>query len=140
MNLRQFYSVLLAMFMCTSAYPQSAYCWLWNKPSGAAGDAGGKHLVKHSNYIYNSGVFSNPSITFNDSVYANAGGQDVFFVKRDLKGNELWAKTLGGPMNETVVGMAVDAAGNLYLGGTFSGSLTGESAINSNGEKDIYII
>ncbi|HEY0680662.1 MAG TPA: T9SS type A sorting domain-containing protein, partial [Chitinophagaceae bacterium] len=34
----------------------------------------------------------------------------------------------------------VDAAGNLYLGGTFSGSLTGESAINSNGEKDIYII
>ncbi|MGV3661367.1 MAG: malectin domain-containing carbohydrate-binding protein [Prosthecobacter sp.] len=51
-----------------------------------------------------------------------AGGEDIFIVKYDAQGNLLWARSAGGAGNDYGTGVVVDAAGNVYLTGSFSGT------------------
>jgi hypothetical protein len=47
------------------------------------------------------------------------GGNDHFLRKYDAEGHELWTRQFGTDGNESIGGLAVDAAGNVYVGGTF---------------------
>jgi hypothetical protein len=51
------------------------------------------------------------------------GGTDVFVAKYGSSGQLVWARSLGGTANETVADLAFDGAGNVYLGGTFTGAV-----------------
>ncbi|HEX3150883.1 MAG TPA: hypothetical protein VHR66_22585 [Gemmataceae bacterium] len=51
------------------------------------------------------------------------GGTDVFVAKYSVTGALVWAKSLGGTANETVADIGYDAAGNVYIGGTFQGAV-----------------
>src|SRR5690242_6502430 len=104
MLLRRVVSIGLLMFAFLFGKVQS-YNWLWScTPTGK--------LQLYRNYIYTSNTFSGTSITIGDSVYQSRGGTDVFLVKRDSKGNNLWARTIGGPNNESLESMTVDGQGN----------------------------
>lgn len=48
---------------------------------------------------------------------ANAGGADVFLVKYDSDGNELWSRQHGTTGYDFGEGIAADAAGNVYVTG-----------------------
>lgn len=50
------------------------------------------------------------------------GGTDAFVIKIDNGGGFVWAKFLVGASSEFAQSVAVDAAGNLYIGGFFAGS------------------
>lgn len=51
-----------------------------------------------------------------------------------------WAVTAGGLDNETVAGVATDAAGNAYVTGSFSNSMTlGAAVLISAGGTDIFV-
>jgi beta-propeller repeat-containing protein len=132
-----------ALFMILSALDspaQSAYCWNWTKAAGGRNDDGGTLIALYQNYIYNSGVFTSPTITFDDSVYFNRGRKDIFLTKHDTKGDIIWSKTIGGQWNETPAGMAVDSRGDVYIGGTFSGLLYCDNvALPGAGGTDIFI-
>jgi uncharacterized protein YjbI with pentapeptide repeats len=58
----------------------------------------------------------------------NAGGGDAFLTKYDRAGNLLWSGQIGTTANELSFDVAVDAAGNAYIGGFTSGSLGGPHA------------
>jgi hypothetical protein len=47
------------------------------------------------------------------------GGLDLFLNVFDLDGNRKWTDTWGGSSDEYAGGLGVDAAGNIYMGGTF---------------------
>lgn len=128
-------SVILASVFC-NAQP---YCWLWHKNAGSSSDVGGNSIALYANSVYNSGMFTASSITIDDSVFYNRGLRDIYLVKRDAKGNMLWAKTLAGTMNESVAKIDVDNEGAVYIGGTFSGTMQSEGAISSSGGTDIFI-
>jgi hypothetical protein len=128
-------SILFAAMQATS----QPYCWLWQKNAGTPADEGGNSIALHASSVYNAGTFRSASITIDDSVFNNRGARDIYLVKRDNKGNLLWAKTLGGTMNESVCSIDTDNDGGIYIGGTFSGSMQADNIVNSNGGTDIFV-
>lgn len=81
-----------------------------------ARDAGGN--------LYLGGGFSG-STDFDPStglqVLTSLAGQDGYVAKYSPTGSLLWARRFGGPGTDEVNDLAVDAAGNVYAGGVFSG-------------------
>ncbi|MBM3866709.1 MAG: hypothetical protein FJ381_12630, partial [Verrucomicrobia bacterium] len=74
----------------------------------------------------------------------SSGGRDVFVQKLDARGGVLWTRTFGGPGEEEVRGMAQDAAGNVYLAGSFFGEVDfdpglGVRKLGASGESDLYV-
>ena len=61
----------------------------------------------------------------------NAGGPDVFLSMIDTSGNVLWTRLLGTSSGDKSMGVAVDAAGNVFISGYTYGSLPGY--INAGG-------
>ncbi|MES2628307.1 MAG: SBBP repeat-containing protein [Bacteroidota bacterium] len=53
--------------------------------------------------------------------FVTRGSLDFFFRKLDKDGNFLWAKQIGGEGIESGNTIALDATGNVYIAGTFSG-------------------
>ncbi len=52
----------------------------------------------------------------------SAGTEDIFVAKYDPRGNLLWARAAGGSGDDYGAGVAVDASGNVYITGSFTGS------------------
>jgi hypothetical protein len=71
---------------------------------------------------------------------ASAGGADVLVAKLDPAGDHLWSARFGDSSWQLATGVAVDAAGNLAVIGTFSGSVDfGGGALTSAGESDVFV-
>ena len=80
--------------------------------------------------IYVAGTFADAMgnqqrarISFGEHSITNVGWfEDVFLVKYDPSGEALWARRMGGPRQEFVYDLAVDAAGNAWITGGFGQS------------------
>lgn len=75
---------------------------------------------------------------------ASNGGTDVFVVKLDGEGTELWARSFGGTEDDEGVELAVDAWGDVAVCGSFRHQVdfdpTGREDIHSShGDSDIFI-
>ena len=66
---------------------------------------------------------------------ASNGGTDVFVRKLDPDGTTVWTRQFGTTMNEDLWGVAIDAAGNVFLAGGTGGGLEGFST----GGFDVYV-
>jgi hypothetical protein len=74
----------------------------------------------------------------------SAGHSDIFLVKLDPNGNFLWKNILGGSYIEHGYGVTVDNKQNVYVTGSFSGTIdcdpgSGVYNISSNGSEDILL-
>ena len=95
--------------------------------------------VHSSNYIYDlvadgennlviCGQFSgtvdfNPGPGIDTITAAGSGGRDIFLAKYDSAGNYLWAHAFGNAfLNDEGDRVAVDAAGNIFITGFWSGT------------------
>ncbi len=93
----------------------------------------GSHTIINPNYVIGGGPFQNDC---------------CFIVKYDVNGNVLWTQSGGGVgrYDEYLVkgGIAVDAAQNIYVSGTFDDSLLtigGHIFVNAHKDSgDIYLI
>ncbi len=82
------------------------------------------------------------SVTFGTTELASASlsGYSAFLVKYDNTGTVRWAQLMGGPGHTYAVKVAVDAAGNVYVRGSFSENMTiGTSNLVSTGPDDAFI-
>jgi hypothetical protein len=73
-----------------------------------------------------------------------AGSSDIFLAKYDASGNYVWAKSMGGVNAESGLAMAIDASGNCYITGYFSGMAdfdpgAGTQNLSSAGGTDIFL-
>lgn len=66
---------------------------------------------------------------------SNNGNFDSFLVYLDGEGNDIWAKQIGTPSAETTNAVAVDGFGNIYLGGSSLGDISGPN----QGRHDLFI-
>jgi len=57
------------------------------------------------------------------SVGSFGGYEDAFILKLDLNGNYIWAKQFSGTGFKSFNGMVVDASGNIFTAGIFSGTV-----------------
>lgn len=68
---------------------------------------------------------------------ANHGNYDAFLTKLNSSGNVLWTRLLGGTGLDTATGLALDAAGRVWVGG-YSNSLTMAGHTNANPNSGTY--
>jgi|GEM_PF-4025414 len=64
------------------------------------------------------------------------GGRDIFIAKYDDAGNQMWVRQFGTTADEEGLGIAVDAAFNIYVTGYTKGTLVPGQG---KGGKDIFI-
>lgn len=78
-----------------------------------------------SGNIFTTGWFQG-TVDFNPGTGTNNltsyGNYDIFVCKLDPSGSYLWAKQLGGTVNDIGNAITTDASGNVYITGTFEGT------------------
>ena len=89
-------------------------------------------------YIDNGGnIFFTGATKGNLNGEIHNGNQDIFLLKLDSNGNEIWTKLYGSAANEIPYSISIDNENNIFITGTATGNLNGQ--IN-NGEKDAFVM
>jgi hypothetical protein len=102
-------------------YDPSGTC-LWAKQIGSITNDYCKGLiVDKSGNSYLTGYFSGAA-SFGSFHLTSFGSYDVFVAKYDAGGNCVWTEQAGGPGDDEVNGISVDAAGNRLITGSFTGN------------------
>jgi VCBS repeat-containing protein len=115
----------------TSTYGQDA--------SAIVADADGNVYVAGSFFgtiDFNPGAGSN-------TLSAQSGNTDAFLLKLNSAGAYQWAFDVGGGTSDTGDALAVDAAGNVYLTGSYYGSGVTAGSIGlpgGGGQKHLYVL
>jgi hypothetical protein len=146
-----------ALLVALLAFSMNAFAqtpdWLWAKSingTTSAADVGKTAItLDKSGNIYTTGRFSgtvdfDPGVgTYNlTSVSADGSG---FILKSDAAGNFIWAKRMGGtPPDEGATSITIDAQGNVYTIGYFTGTVdfdpgTGVFNLSSSAQGDAFI-
>ncbi|WP_170229904.1 SBBP repeat-containing protein [Polyangium fumosum] len=108
---------------------------------GASNQVGMDVAVDAQGNVYTIGHFEG-SINMGGAIgtLTSAGSTDVLVAKYDPMGNVLWAKQYGNTAAQVGNGIAVDGAGNVYVTGSFQGSINfGMGAMTSAGGDDLYV-
>jgi hypothetical protein len=101
--------------------PSGNFVWA-KRIGGVDTDEGLAIALDPSGNVYATGVFRvtadfDPSAgVFN---LTSAGDADIFILKLDASGNFLWAKQMGGIVNDFGFSIALDASNNVYATGSF---------------------
>jgi len=81
-----------------------------------------------------------PTAQFGNFTLTGTGDYDWLLVKYDSAGNVLWARNGGSTAGDTAYGVGLDASGNVYLTGFFSGSMTVDGVtVVSSGLFDVFL-
>ncbi len=87
-----------------------------------------------------SGYFDQ-SCNFDQQTLVAHGGQDVFLAKFNPAGEVVWAENFGGPGMDTPRSLAADAAGNVYLTGSFEQTADfGGVTLTTGGQRDLFVV
>jgi hypothetical protein len=100
--------------------------YAWTKTFGGSIDDRTQALATDTNgNIYAAGSFYGNAVfdpdTGNDNKNS-AGGYDAFLTRINSNGSYAWTKTFGGSGNECGYALNTDLSGNIYVGGSFSGT------------------
>jgi hypothetical protein len=115
---------------------------LWARAIGGSGDERvyGIALDPAGN-VYAGGHFFE-TVDFGGDVRTSTGSNDLFAVKYDSPGNLVWVFTGGGANRDQGFQLGLDAATNLYICGTFTGTATygGTTLTNAGGGYDLVLL
>ena len=111
--------------------------WVANAGSGI-GNISGMAADDYGN-LYITGWFSG-SITFGSTTLTSVGASDVLLVKLNNSGAWVWAKSFGGTGEAKGGGVDTDAAGNVYINGTFRSLTINSTVLTSVGLDDLFVM
>ncbi len=120
-------STLFASFLLVTNLSAQQPKLEWAKQmSGSSSESGTAMAMDSSGNIYTIGSFYQ-TVDFDPSAVTftltSNGASDIFIIKLDAQGNFLWAKQIGGADYDYPGNIAVDAFGNVLVGGTFRGTV-----------------
>ena len=105
----------------------------WTKQLGSSKQEQGKDVTTDSSgNIYVTGT-TNGDLDGNTS----SGGVDIFIIKYNSSGTKQWTKQLGTSSNDYGRDVTTDSSGNIYVTGTTSGGLEGNT---TSGGSDIVLV
>lgn len=89
--------------------------------------------------VYIAG-FVGGMVDFGGGVDSSRGGTDAFLASYDAEGRYRWSRTFGWTDDDWAHGVAVDAAGNVYVTGIFVGPVDfGGGVLTSAADGDIFL-
>ncbi|WP_437503079.1 hypothetical protein [Sorangium sp. So ce1099] len=96
---------------------------LWSTGLGGAGDQAAHDVATDAaGNLYVTGWFEG-TVDFGAGPLVSAGYRDVFVLKLDPAGHALWSRRFGSsPDWESGTQIALDASGNILVGGSYSGA------------------
>jgi len=121
------------------SYPNGAY--LWSRAYGnAEGAAGSGVAVDNNGNIMVTGAMLGP-VDFGGGPLTYAGGSDIFVAKfSGVDGSHLWSKGFGGAEADYGYRVAVDASGNVFVAGRFSGPVDFGGGPLTGTWRDIFVV
>jgi len=153
-NCFQIKNILFAVLLIFYCLLPDEYCFAqptykWAKGMGGpllGLDIAFNMAVDGSGNTYIVGIFQNTADFDPGPATANltsAGNDDIFLAKYDANGNYLWANRIGGTLQDRGEDITVDASGNVYISGFFSGTVDfdpsgGITNLVSNGGWDFF--
>ncbi|UUC45225.1 T9SS type A sorting domain-containing protein [Flavobacterium cerinum] len=103
--------------------------------------------VDDAGNVYNSGKFGCNTLKFGAITVTKSIGNDanynMYLVKYDTNGNEMWVRSTGSTTGTQTCARAVktDSDGNVYTAGFFSDSVNfGNTTLNSSGGEQQFIV
>jgi len=139
-------AILLAFSFLFSGSIVDAQNWNWARQNGSTSiDGASGFTVDNDGNCYFAGSFSGPYCYFtNDTSAYCQGDNDLYIIKYDRSGNELWFKQFGssfsgGSCSEGPGRLVVDSFKNIYLVGAFCGNINlGTNHLTGFG-KEIFL-
>jgi len=138
----------ISIILLTHVFSIQAQELIWSNQAGGTSSDMASYIVtdKHGNSYVGGGYCSSP-IFFNTASYFCRGLNDLFVVKYDQMGNELWSIKFGGnnyPSTETyesLSGMAIDSINNrLLIVGAFYDTLNLPDTMLSGSGLTVFIL
>jgi hypothetical protein len=113
---------------------------LWSRRLGGASYENASALaVDEASNIFLTGYFDDMA-SFGGGDLVSNGGADIFFAEYDSSGAYASSQRFGGTATDAAQAIAVDASGNRYLTGYFTGQVDfGGGVITSNGTPDVFL-
>ena len=114
---------MLIMLFCIASLAEAQTQWA--KSGGGANSNSITQMSQDgSGNIYIMGNFDETTMKFGNTILTNpdSGTTNFYIVKYSPSGNILWAKGLGGSGRDYCNSLATDAAGNVYIVGSFAGT------------------
>jgi hypothetical protein len=125
----------------------AAGIYVYAKAVGSTGDEAGRGIgVDASSNVYITGYFP-ATVDFDPGAgtvsLTSAGSFDIFLAKYNSLGNYVYAKRMGGPLDDIGYGIAVDGSNTAYLTGQFTGTAdfdpgAGTANLISAGSSDLF--
>ena len=141
--------IVLILLCIGFNFNTKAQSYEWAKSFGGSNNDYGYGIATDaSGNIYVTGSFRN-TVDFdpNDGTenITSSGSDDIFILKLDISGNLVWVKTIGSSSSESGRNITLDASGNVYITGEFSGTVdfdpgTGAENLTSNGGSNIFVL
>lgn len=144
--------IILSLVLLTSTYWSMAQSptLTWAKQLSSTTVAIGNSITSDpAGNVYTAGRFGgtldlDPGVG-SVNVVASGSLNDLFISKVDANGAYVWGQAIGGASSDVANGVAVDASGNVYVTGSFSGAVdfdpgAGVTTLTSNGGLDIFIL
>ena len=114
----------------------------WVRSAGGTSDDRGRGIaVDASGNVYITGYYSGTA-TFSGVSLTSAGGSDnVYVAKYNSSGALFWVRSAGGTLYDEGSDIAVDASGNVYITGIYSGTATFASGVSLTAEEsnDVFV-
>lgn len=135
-NRYSFIATLLLLSISAFAQIPNDHCFDWVRQMDADKNSKGIAIaVDAAGNVYSTGYFLGTTdfdpTTGVFNLTALGDKEDIFVSKFDANGNFLWAKQMGGSLEDYSTEIAVDAAGNVFTVGYFRGSADFDPSPNS---------
>ncbi|MDZ4182448.1 MAG: PKD domain-containing protein [Candidatus Cloacimonadaceae bacterium] len=114
--------------------------WLWAVRAGGSGiDIGNSIAVDSFGNCFVTGTFQS-NAGFGSNTLYGSGGDDIFIAKLSTDGNWLWSIEAGGSGDDSGKSIALDAANNCYITGSFNGTAFFSAlSVDSMGSTDVFV-
>lgn len=117
---------------------------------GSLSTVGTSIAVDNLNNVYTVGTFNGVTdLDPSNLAFVNVtsvGNEDIFITKFNSKGEYVWGKSIGGTGSDLAHHLKLDAAGNLYIIGSYEGSVdfdpsaSGTNTLTAKGSSDMFIM
>lgn len=114
----------------------------WSQRAGStSSDLANDIAVDAAGNICVVGTF-NGTVNFGGAPLVTAGGSDIFVALFNATGVHQWSKRFGSSDGfDNALAVEMDAAGNVYVTGSYRGTLDfGGGPLSSSGSDDIYLV